>query len=84
MDNLRVVERFFDKNPDFARNNNNLLRKIYGRIFRKYGEDLVWRRQYRLGRNMLIKSMGYDLKLSAFYILLKSFVYQTLTRRTSR
>lgn len=73
-DNLQVIENFCNRNPDFATNNQSLVRRTKARVYEAWASSALCRGENPLARSLLLKSLPLSPSLRSAYLLAKTLI----------
>ena len=78
-DNIKVIDMFVAREPDFLVKNGQLVNQRKSIIYREYADDLCYQGELARARSAAIMSIKYDFTFSAVILYFKTYIKQFFT-----
>jgi glycosyltransferase involved in cell wall biosynthesis len=73
-DNLKVIDKFCEKNPDFLMGNDKLITSVQAQVYTEWGSAVLTNGNHKFAAQLLLQGLKLRLKWRTVYLLLKSYL----------
>jgi len=73
-DNLKVIDKFCENNPDFLLGNDKLIMSVQAQVYTEWGSAVLTNGNHKVAVQLLVQGLKRSLKWRTVYLLLKSYL----------